>query len=701
MAVLEDFQSCLQVRNKMGNACCGAEPAIAVQPGLTRPGLPQCTIEKVFEFVDIAQTADPLRELEATIASLQVEIGTLEDVLAQAMTAAEADLGAMKRELESLKAFVPLADPLHPVDYTSEQISYCKDRIEDLEMWRHQMDDQNANLGDAFDKARESAEAELSPEFQILKGMVAGFQKRMLKWKARKLPSPETMTHIALLEQKFNGMLGVVGGIERRIQMLKDANTGSTLADQSKAFLEAVLHYQSVSDRVVTEVMEEEIVMETAQFDGVEEKEVASAVLEGNSDPNPRPVSRDIDTPLSLHRSITFDNSPGKAGFAFPPLIMEAEWEEGRLEVSGLYNELQELITTQEHSLLRRICLENSQMECQAKDKDEVTKVFLDIMLKKWENDKEQRGMDAMPLSMDVFVVKFFQKESTEETLKALLGFLKGVLALQAANKPGSQLICKVLNVFTAKPYPLSVAQLLPGFMQSLSTPADQIPVLLVMDKLYAALNPAEALAVLRICRPESLSEGEFLVLLCCHRIQALKRESLFRLIAGDSGSIASEAVSTGIATHLELLLSPSEQAALLAAVNPAQAKSIPRMIFNKAFNPKQLLDSSRQATLTLSPMLYAENMLEHCVSSRRAVLQSLAEQFESAGRDMQAVVQGEESEVLGEVEGKSFAAAVSVLEARLVGPFRKAYLGPASQLGLSEATELPEYVQELVSTSF
>lgn len=683
----------------MGNACCGGTPTIGVQPGTTRPGLPPCTIEKVFEFTNISQTAEPLGELEAAIASLQEEVSILEGSLAQAMTAAEAELGTLKRELDSLKAFVPLTDQLHPVDYTSEQISYCKDRIEDLEMWRMQVEAQNTCLGEAFDKARFSADIDLSPKFQRLKGMIAGFQKRMLKWKARELPNAETLTHITLLEQKFSGMLGLVGGLERRVQLLNDASTGSTIADQIKAFLEAVLHYQTVSEREVTQMEEFEIETESAEFQGVDEKEVSSAVLESDS----RTGSKEMDASLHLQKFPTVDSSPVKAGFAFPPLIMEAEWEEGRLEVAGgLYNELQELRSAQEHSLLRKLCLENSQVECQALNKDKVVQFFLEMILKKGENDKEQREMGAMPLSMDVFAIKFFRSLPDTQVLQALLGFLKGLLALQASNKSGGQLICRVLNVFTAKPYPLSVAQLLPGFLQSLSSPTDQISGLSVMDKLYAALNPAEALAVLRTCRPESLSEGEFLVLLCCHRIKALQRDNLFRLIAGDAGSIASEAVPAGIITHLELPLTTSEQAALLAAVNPAQAKSIPRMIFNKAFNAKQLLDSSKQAALALSPLLFAENMLEHCLSSRRTVIQSLAEQFESAGRDMEAVVRGLEEQVLDEVEGKSFAAAVNVLETRLVGPFRQAYLGPESQLGLSESSELPDYVLELgASTSF
>lgn len=687
----------------MGNACCGGTPAIALQPATIRPALPQSTIEKVFEFTDISQTSEPLRELEMLIETLQGETSTLEDGITKVMTAAEQDFGALQRELEEFKALVPLSDPAHPVDYTSEQIEYCKARIEDLEQWKQQIEDQGVSLMDASDNARFSAQASLSPKFSRLKGMIAGFQKRMLKWKTKLLAGSEGFTHITLLEQKFNGMLAVVSGLELRIQLLSEANASATVIEQSKALLAAVAGYQSVSERLVNEAVEEEIVSESGEFEGIEEKEVSSAVLESESTPQARAASKEIETPVSLQKSSTsgFDSSPMKSGFTFPPLVLELEGRQGLLELSGLYSEAQELRTTQENSLLRKICLGNCQVESAVLSWEKVVQIFLEIMIEKRESDQQQRENGDMPLSMDVFVVKFFNGKHGDGILTELIGFFKGLLAAKASNKPGSLLICKALNLFTASPYPLSVAQLLPGLLQSLSSPSDQISLLTVMDMVYAALEEEAALTVLRACRPESLLAGEFLVLLCCHRIQALQKDNLFRLIAGDASSVSCGAVTAGIVTHLNLPLTQLEQSALLEAVNPANGNMISRMIFNKAFNVKQLLNSSRQASFTLSPMLFAENMLEYCLARRSEVIQNLAEQFENTGRNVEEILKAFEDceQVLGETEGKSFGATVKVLEMRLVGPFKKAYLGPTNQLRLSEVTEVPEYVQTLASS--
>ena len=687
----------------MGNACCGGTPAIAMQPVAIRPALPQGVIEKVFEFTDISQTAEPLRELEMLIETLQGETSTLEEGIAKVMRAAEQEFGALQRELEGFKAFVPLSDAAHQADYTSEQIEYCKGRIEDLEQWKQQIGDQVTSLMDAADNARFDAEINLAPKFSRLKGMIAGFQKRMLKWKVKQLTGSEGSTHIVLLEQKFNGMLAVVSGLELRIQLLSEANASATVIEQSKALLAAVQGYQSVSERLATEAVEEEIVSESGEFEGIEEKEVASAVLEGDSTPQVRAASKEIETPVSLQKSSTsgFDSSPLKPGFTFPPLVLELEDHQGLLELSGLYSEAQELRATQENSLLRKICLGNCQVESAVLSWEKTVQIFLEMMVAKRGSDQQQRENGDMPLSMDVFVVKFFNGKYGDGTLTELMGFLKGLLAAKAADKPGSLLICKTLNLFTASPYPLPVAQLLPGLLQSLSSPSDQISLFAVMDMVYAALETEAALTVLRTCRPESLLEGEFLVLLCCHRIQALQKDNLFRLIAGDASSVPCGTVTAGIITHLNLPLTQLEQTALLEAVNPANGTMISRMIFNKAFNVKQLLNSSRLASFTLSPMLFAENMLEYCLARRGVAIQNLAGQFENTGRSVEAILKDFDDceQVLGETEGKSFGATVQVLETRLVGPFKKAYLDPTNKLGLSEVTEVPEYVQTLTSS--
>jgi len=631
----------------MGNACCGGELTLPAQPGL--PLQSAQILQSVLEFSESARTSEPLRDLEAAIESLLCEIDSLEGDFILARNSAESSLDRLEKDLEAFKS----SPQPQFSEYTGEEKAYRKSRAEELQQWQELVESQGYRLAEATAKARLSAETQVSFKLYIVKGRAAGFQKQMYHLRTKDTPGHLTLEHIHLLEQKFTNVMGVIEGLERRMQVLKEADTGSGLAERFKALLETVLWIQTRSNsEIISSIAETGEILPESDYT---EKETAV--------PEETTVS---ETPISAPIE--------EADFAFAPVFVEIEDLPELVEVEGLYSERQELRDIQENSQLRRFLQANSIQKCTPWDPHRVQSLFLELMHRKDQSDQEQRQAGALPLSMDTFVIQHFDEKERQEANSALLSFLKGLCSAQSAKFPGSLLISRTLNVFTAQPYPLPVAQLLPGFLRSLSSPSGSISLLELIEKVCEVQNPAEALEVLREFRPDSLAEGEFLVLLCCYHMQKLRKDNLFRLLAGDSDSLTSELLTSGIVSQLQLPFSASEQEALLSAVNSAGSGVVSRLKFNKAFNTRQLREAGK--ALSLVPLVFADRIMEVCIARRRKVIQDLAVRVGKTGERMEELAEeaGQSGLIAREIAGKGFGEAVAVLESHLVGPFHRAY---------------------------